>query len=1271
MGYPASFSMKFNFYSVSFVVALALVSSCSSYKKLQYSKDGKNWEQAAPDPGLVLKHTMYLIGDAGNDSPEHKAPVLLYLKEKLAKESKNSSALFLGDNIYEFGMPPADDSARRKVAEYRITSQLETLDEFKGRPFFLPGNHDWRGWGRKGLKRQENFIDQYLNSRKGKADKDEYENYFLPQDGCSGPEVIELNDNVVIIAVDSQWWLSDWDKDTKINDGCEIRNRATFKFVFENVIRKYRNKNVVIAMHHPPYTYGPHGGRFTIKQHIFPLTELNPNLYLPLPVVGSLSAIFRGTVGSRQDTHNKLYKDMRDGILAAARKNGNFIFASGHEHALQFIENDGQEFVVSGSGSKNSPIGMGKGSQFASTALGFSTLAFYEGGETWVQYWEVDEHGKSAKIVYQKKIKDKLVAQKEEPAIAYKEYEQHADSSQQFVLKNEITPVNGFHNFLFGAHHRDLYRIKYPFPVLDFATFKGGIVPEKQGGGNQTNSLRVRADDGKEYVLRDMTKDVSRFLPYPFNKMMAAQFLAQENFLSTHPFAPLTIPKLADAIQVYHTNPKIYYVPSQPGLGVFNSIFGGSLSLVEERPDGKKWKDAANFGNADKIISTPDLLENILESSKYKVDEKWALKTRFLDLIIGDWDRHDDQWTWASIRQEDGSNLYRPIPRDRDQAFSKYDGLFTNTARLTMPFLRQLQVYGPEVPNMKWTTWSARLFDRTFLNELSWEEWEEQVKFIQKNLTDEIIASSFEDWPEKARQMSAPYLIKSIRTRRDNLLELARKHYAFVSSSVNVIGTEEEERFEIERIDDEHTRVTVLEFGKKGQLKRQSYQRTFDHAITKIINVYGNGDKDEFIVTGDVKKGIKIRLIGGTGKDVFTDSSVVHKGGKKTFVYDDLGKNTIHAGPDTKDKRTGLYRYNIYDRRSAESDYDITIPLPILGFNPDDGFLLGANFNMIRYGFKKEPYASSQQFGAKYSFATKAVRVNYTGDFLNVFKSFDFYLDTYYHGPSYAFNYAGLGNNSERPVDNPNFYRVRQSAFHVYPAIKKHFAGNSGFVTLGPLFEISDVAATPGRFITSDNNQLPDDIFKTKYYSGGQLMFNFSSVDNIFAPHSGIRFRSGLNYTKNLKEDKSFTGLKAQLAFYFSLDRKENIIFASQIGTGLNFGKGYEFFQMPTIGGSQGLRGYRTQRFYGKSSLWHSSDLRARLGSSINPTLPLTYGLFGSFDYGRVWQEHDPYKNWHYNYGGGIWVAPVDILTLSVGAFIPKEKNEEKPRIAFQVGFWF
>ena len=1267
--------MKIKLLSLLGIFGLVLASSCATYKKNQYVKVMAEWKNQNPDPGLKLMHTMYLVGNAGDDSPTSHSPVLKYLKTKLPTESSNSSILFLGDNIYEKGMPPKEDSVERKEAEYRINSELQTLDNYKGRPIFLPGNHDWKGWGLKGLKREENYIENYLNSRRGKTDKDEFENYFIPDDGCSGPEVVELSDQVVVLVVDSQWWLTDWDKEPTINDGCDVKNRATFKFVFENLVRKYKNKNVVIALHHPPYTYGEHGGHFTVKQHIFPLTTLHKNLYIPLPVIGSLAALFRSSIGPKQDISNPYYKDLKAGMMAGVRKNGSFIFASAHENALQFIESESQKFIVSGSGSRTAPVKLGKGSQFASAALGYSTLVFYDNGESWVQFWEVNEEGTKSEMVFQKKIKGRSAEAKVEIQPVFTEYNQHKNSAEKPILANPVKKVNKGHNFFFGSHNRELYQEKYPFPVLDLATFHGGLTPVKQGGGNQTNSLRVRDSTGKEYVLRGMTKDVSRLLPFPFNKMTAAKYIAEDNFLSTHPFAPLAIPPLADAIQVYHTNPKLFYVPSQPALGIFNPIFGGSMSLFEERPDGKRWKNDDFFGKADKIVGTPDLMENILKDGKYKVDEEWALRTRLLDFIIGDWDRHDDQWTWSSTKQGDGITLYRPIPRDRDQAFSRYDGLFTSIAKLTtMPFLRQLQTYQPEIKSMKWTSWSARLFDRTFLTELGWEQWEKQARYIQSNLTDQVIENAFASWPDKARELSAPWIIKSIRTRRDNLLKIAREHYAFVSKSVDILGTEEREKFEIERIDDDHTRVTIHEISKKGEKKRLDYQRTFDHKITKTINIYGNGNDDEFITKGSSKKGIRIRLIGGMGKDTFVDSSLVQSGAKKTVVYDDLAENVVLEGKETNDKRTGLYRYNIYDRRGTGSDYNINMPVPIVGYNPDDGFLIGGSLTMIRYGFKKEPYASIQHVGGSFSFGTKALKLDYTGDFINTFKKFDFYLDAFYHGPSYAFNYSGLGNDSQRPVNDPNFYRVRQKAIHIYPAIKKRI-GLNGFVALGPLFEVSKIQETAGRYLTTTDGDLDkSEIFETKYFGGAQARFNFNNVDNIFSPHSGIRFHTDLSWTRNLKENNNFTALRAQLAFYKSLDKKERFVVASQIGTGLNFGSGYEFFQMPTLGGnqdSQGLRGYRTQRFYGKSSVWHSTDLRVKVNSSYNETLPFTFGVFGGFDYGRVWLKEYPSENWHYDYGGGIWFSPVDIATLSLGAFFPKEKTEESPRIMLRLGFWF
>jgi hypothetical protein len=41
-------------------------------------------------------------------------------------------------------------------------------------------------------------------------------------------------------------------------------------------------------------------------------------------------------------------------------------------------------------------------------------------------------------------------------------------------------------------------------------------------------------------------------------------------------------------------------------------------------------------------------------------------------MLIGDWDRHEDQWRWGEYRKM--ISYLQTYSRDRDQAFSKYDG---------------------------------------------------------------------------------------------------------------------------------------------------------------------------------------------------------------------------------------------------------------------------------------------------------------------------------------------------------------------------------------------------------------------------------------------------------------------------------------------------------------------------------------------------------------------------------------------------------------------
>ena len=124
----------------------------------------------------TAKYRLYLIGDAGKAGGN---PSLKMLKSKLDAANNQTGIIFLGDNIYEKGMP-LKGSKNRNEAEQIIDSQINTVGDFKGDIFFIPGNHDWNngnndGWQR--LREQENYIENKLDSA----------NVFFPSNGCPGP----------------------------------------------------------------------------------------------------------------------------------------------------------------------------------------------------------------------------------------------------------------------------------------------------------------------------------------------------------------------------------------------------------------------------------------------------------------------------------------------------------------------------------------------------------------------------------------------------------------------------------------------------------------------------------------------------------------------------------------------------------------------------------------------------------------------------------------------------------------------------------------------------------------------------------------------------------------------------------------------------------------------------------------------------------------------------------------------------------------------------
>src|SRR5690606_28506588 len=131
-------------------------------------------------------------------------------------------------------------------------------------------------------------------------------------------------------------------------------------------------------------------------------------------------------------------------------------------------------------------------------------------------------------------------------------------------------------------------------PVFDIGSEKGGLEPVQIGGGMQTVSLRLRDSLGREYTLRSIEKYPEAAVPEPLRKTFA-QDLVEDQISAAHPYAALVVPLMADAVGVYHTNPKLVYVPEEPRLGVYRKKFANMLALFEERPD-EDWSHEPSFG---------------------------------------------------------------------------------------------------------------------------------------------------------------------------------------------------------------------------------------------------------------------------------------------------------------------------------------------------------------------------------------------------------------------------------------------------------------------------------------------------------------------------------------------------------------------------------------------------------------------------------------------------------------------------------------------------
>ena len=347
---------------------LILLSGCStSY----YLKQG--YEKAAVEVDTsLIDYRVLLIGDAGEPSPDFREPVLNAMEKRAKLLPEKTINVFLGDNVYPFGLEAEDDLLYR-ITKSRLDEQISIMKHSGTEGIFIPGNHDWGdggldGWDR--INRMGNYID--LN-------KPDIE--MLPKDGCPGPVARDYGKKLRIIFLDSQWWLHNDIKPDQSNSDCYPITKDDIINSIDSLINNAGDRFVIIAAHHPLNTYGPHGGIFDWKAHIFPLQDFNQYLWIPFPVIGSVYPLCRMAGISSQDMSNSLYKNYAERMEALISKYDNVIYSSGHEHSIQVLEGiRNNYYLISGFGTADhhNSLSYGDRSIFSALYPGFIQLDFLE-----------------------------------------------------------------------------------------------------------------------------------------------------------------------------------------------------------------------------------------------------------------------------------------------------------------------------------------------------------------------------------------------------------------------------------------------------------------------------------------------------------------------------------------------------------------------------------------------------------------------------------------------------------------------------------------------------------------------------------------------------------------------------------------------------------------------------------------------------------------------------------------------------------------------------
>ncbi|RZM21731.1 MAG: hypothetical protein EOO88_31770, partial [Pedobacter sp.] len=672
----------------------------------------------------------------------------------------------------------------------------------------------------------------------------------------------------------------------------------------------------------------------------------------------------------------------------------------------------------------------------------------------------------------------------------------------------------------------------------------------------------------------------------------------------------------------------------------FQGLFAGKVALLEERNP---------LGKSD---NTGEMQDNLQKDNDNNYNSNTFLRARLLDLLVSDWDRHADQWRWADT-VKGKKKFYEPIPRDRDQALYRRQGFIPNMVARSY-ILPNLQGFTARIPKAKFSLFKTQFVHQHMADQFSLEEWMQITKTFTAAITDSVIDDAFRHLPASAYALRGKELAEIMKLRRDNMPKAMEGFYKFINRRLDIEATDKNEFVEITGTEDGGLHISIKKINKDGEVKDILMAKNYDPSITKEIRLYLQNGDDSVILNNTTSR-IKLRIIGGRGdKDynIVASRRKVHLYDRPKSAHITGEKNRLITRISKDSMNTALIPVNLYN---------ITQPLITGGFNLDDGIIFGLGVKHRQQGFRKIPYASENQLMASHSFSTKAYRIQYRGDWLEVFGKADLTIRGLIKAPDNTQNFFGRGNATvfDKSGDFKRYYRSRFATYQADVAVRYRGAKGSSF-SIGPSIQIYrfNREDNVGRFILNKGligSYDSSNIERDKVHAGLVLQYiNDTRNNKIFTAwgsYVSVRIQGydGLN-----KNSRAFVQIIPEVAIYKSLNPRQTIILAERVGGGVTIGK-TAFYQSLFVGGHENLLGYRQYRFAGQHSLYNNLELRIKLADMSGYILPGQIGFTGFFDVGRVWENGESSGKWHNGVGGGVYFAPAKILVLQLLAGYSKE----------------